>query len=106
MDDKTYEDRVIKLTDLVGDDGILEGFAFLGCQIKGPAVLVSQDSTMVDCSFGTPNVEAILWEVPLSRPVVLGVVAAVNCTFERCTFLNVGLAGPPDEIRKMRQQLS
>ena len=46
MDDKTYEDRVIKITDLVGDDGLLDGFTFIGCHIKGPAVIWLAGSTL------------------------------------------------------------
>jgi hypothetical protein len=44
--DQTYEDRVIKITDLVGDDGLLDGFTFIGCHIKGPAVIWLAGSTL------------------------------------------------------------
>jgi hypothetical protein len=35
MNTKTYRDQTIKLADLVAEDGRLEGFTFINCQLKG-----------------------------------------------------------------------
>jgi hypothetical protein len=105
MDGKTYEDQVIKITDLVGDDGILDGFSFMGCQIKGPAIVWPGSSALRECNLGGPGPDAVLWEAPRSGTVLVGVIIAENCTFERCTFLNIGFVLPPDRVRQLRQQL-
>jgi hypothetical protein len=98
----TYKDRVIRLCELVGENGVLTSVRFEHCDIKGPAVIVLQDSTLSHNNLGGPSADAILWEIPLARPVVVGAVLAKNCVFDRCTFMNVGFAGPPDLIAKMR----
>lgn len=102
--DNNYTDRVVRLTELVSpDDPKLEGFTFIGCHVGGPAVLVAQGSTFIGCNLGGPTLDAVLWEIAPSRPMVVGVVLALNCHFERCTFRNVGLAGPPDFIDQFRR---
>jgi hypothetical protein len=105
MDGETYEDQVVKITDLVGDDGILDGVSFLGCQIKGPAIVWPGSSALRECNLGGPGPDAVLWEAPRSGTVLVGVIIAKNCTFERCTFLNIGFVMPPDRVRELRQQL-
>jgi hypothetical protein len=107
MDDKTSRDQAVKLTDLVATDGLLEGFTFVGCRINGPAiVLVLDDTAIRNCDLGSPNSEALLWEVPLSRRIVVGVIGARNCTFDRCTFANIGFAGPPSLMATFRRDLA
>ena len=39
------------------------------------------------------------------RPEVLGASLALNCTFEGCTFMNVGFAGPPEFVQQIGQSL-
>ena len=94
MDDKTYEDRVIKITDLVGDDGLLDGFTFIGCHIKGPAVIWLAGSTLSN-NVLSDTADAVLWDILPGRQRITGAVIAKGCTFERCTFVNIGLSAPP-----------
>ena len=102
--DNIYRDAVIRISEFAGESGVLDGFVFEGCDLKGPAVLVPQGSTFVGISLvGEPD--ALLWEISPDRTEVIGAVLARNCTFERCTFMNVGFAGPPEFIRQMRQSL-
>jgi hypothetical protein len=54
------------------------------------------------CDLGGPNIDALLWEVPRSRRLVVGAIGAIDCTFQACTFIGVGYAGPPDMIAKFR----
>ena len=35
-DDRYYEDRVVRLADLVDGGTLLDGFTFVGCQVNGP----------------------------------------------------------------------
>jgi len=46
-----------------------------------------------------------LWEIPPERTEVIGAILLRNCTFEGCTFINVGFAGPPEFIEQVRQNL-
>ena len=102
--DNVYHDAVIRITELSGQQGVLEGFVFKGCDLKGPAVLVPQSSNFANTNIvGDPD--ALLWEIPPDRPTVIGAILIRNCTFEDCTFMNVGLAGSPEFIDQMRQSL-
>jgi hypothetical protein len=97
--DKVYHEHVVRLCQLAGDDGVLDGFEFTGCQIKGPAVLALQGQTnLTSSNLGGPTPDAILWEIPHSRPVIVGAILVNNCTFDECTFEKVGFAGPPEFI--------
>ena len=102
--DNVYRDAVIRVAELAGEQGVLEGFVFEGCDLKGPAVLVPQGSNFANSNVvGDPD--ALLLEIPPDRPQVIGAILVRNCTFEGCTFLNVGFAGPPEFVREFRQSL-
>lgn len=102
--DNVYQDAVIRVAELVGDHGVLDGFVFKGCDLKGPAVLIPQSSNLANCQV-IGAADALMWEIPPDRPEVIGAVLARNCTFEDCTFLNVGFAGPPEFVQQMRLSL-
>jgi hypothetical protein len=99
------EGKVIRLVDEAGDAGVIEGFHFKNCRVKGPAVLLMQDkSGLIDNEFdGDP--ESILWEIPPDRERVVGAILVKNSTFEDCAFVNVGLAGPSEFVLRMRHDL-
>lgn len=100
--DKRYEDRVVRISELVEVDGLLEGFTFERCHIDGPAIIVpSGHATLTKCSLG-PSLDAVLWEIPPTRPAVVGAIEARDCVFDGCEFRNVGLAGPPDFVERIR----
>lgn len=104
-DPKTFERRVVRIAELVADDAILDGYTFTECQIKGPAVLILTGSgTLSNSSLG-PDADAVLWEIPLTRPRVIGAIEVRDCTFSHCEFQNVGFAGPPEVIRRFRSQI-
>lgn len=101
--DNVYHERVVRLCEIAGDEGVLDGFEFTGCHVRGPAVLVLQGGVnLTNSNLGGPNMNAVLWEIPHSRTMVVGAILATNCTFDRCTFENVGFAGPPEFIEMMR----
>lgn len=102
--DNVYRDTVIRVAELAGERGVLDGFVFINCDLKGPAVLVPQGSNFADSNLiGDPD--ALLWEIPPERPQVIGAILARNCTFEECTFVNVGLAGPHEFVQQVRESL-
>jgi hypothetical protein len=50
--------------------------------------------------------DEILWTAPLSASgLVVGAIAIVNCTFERCRFDGIGFTGPPDFLETFRSGL-
>ena len=105
--DKTYEDRVLRITELVDIDGLLDGFTFINCEISGPAIIIPSGSQITGADTGAPA-NAFLWEIPLveGRLQKVGAILAQNCVFERCRFRNVGLAGPTDFVREFRQSMN
>jgi hypothetical protein len=105
-DDRYYEDRVVRLAELVDGGTVLDGFTFVGCQISGPAVILPRDSVFASNNFSSPNPDALLWEIPPKRTEVVGVIEVRNCTFERCQFSNVGIAGPPKVVKHFRASLA
>jgi hypothetical protein len=97
-----YIEQDVRLADLAGDAGAIEGVRFKDCHVKGPAVLVVQgDFSLVGNEIeGDPD--AFLWEVAPDRERVIGAISIKNTEFEGCTFTNVGLAGPPEVIERIR----
>ena len=98
--DKTYKNTVVRITELVGVDGILDSFLFEGCQINGPAIIVTERGEIARNKLG-PDADSILWEIALNRQRVSGVILARDCIFDGCTFVNVGFAGPAEFIKRM-----
>jgi hypothetical protein len=101
-DDKTFRDRVIAISKYVSAQAVLDGYTFLGCQINGPAVLFFQSDNRFQNNSFDGDLGAICWEVPLSRPMVIGAVAVRNCVFDGCRLTHIGVAGPPEAIKQFR----
>jgi hypothetical protein len=99
-----YEDRVLKLVELVDSAGRLENAAFIGCQMNGPGVFFPERCTFSNSSFDTPDVEAIIWEVP-EGAFKIGAMHIVNCEFEKCRFSGLGIAAPPPMADQLRTSL-
>ena len=92
--DNIYRDAVVQFSELAGEQGVLEG-----CDLKGPAVIVPQDSNFASSRLvGNPN--ALLWEISSNRTKVIGATLIRNCTF-----MNVGFAGPAEFVEQVRQSL-
>ena len=101
-----YVGETIRLAEMAGDDGVVENSRFKDCYVKGPAVLlVEGEFNLVDNEFeGDP--EAFLWEIPPSRERVIGAISIKDTSFEGCKFANVGLAGYPESIERIRQGIA
>jgi hypothetical protein len=99
--DRQWRNEVVRLSELTVNTSTIAGQAFSNCRIIGPAILaLLDDVTITHCTWDAPGLDAIYWEVPPEREVVIGVVGVSNCVFSNCTFENVGIAGP----RQMRAQ--
>jgi len=105
LSDDAHDGEVIRIAELAGDEGIIEGLEFTDCVIKGPAVLVLQGRSSLSKNDFEGEIDAILWEIPQRRRNVIGAILVKDSTFEGCTFMKVGVAGSPSFIRKMRKNL-
>jgi hypothetical protein len=93
---KVYRDKDIRLTDLVGEDAVLEGYEFSNCRLMGPAVLLIDGEFDLAENRVEGDPDAVLWRVPPERERVIGAILLKDNTFENCTFANIGLAGYSD----------
>jgi hypothetical protein len=102
---RTLRNQVVRLAELAGDDGVIEGYHFEDCHIKGPVVLVVQgDFSIVENEIeGDPD--AFLWEIAPDRERVIGAILVKDSKFERCVVSGVGLAGPPEIIERIRESV-
>jgi hypothetical protein len=93
--DPLFRNEVVRIADLTLNTSMLEGYEFSNCRIIGPAVLVLLDDvSLIGCTWDTPDLDALFWEVPPERPVVMGAVGVRRCQFSNCTFEQIGVAGP------------
>ncbi|HEX2742908.1 MAG TPA: hypothetical protein VHN16_00715 [Streptosporangiaceae bacterium] len=105
-DDKTYEDRVVYLTDLLDKESrspLIQGFTFRGCQIHGPMVVaLLRGVTIERCRFEVQDREQMLFEVP-EGSVKVGIVGLVDCTFTDCSIQGMAIAGPQSALEQFRK---
>lgn len=95
--DRVFRNGVVRLADHTLNSVELPGYEFSNCRVIGPAILVPLGGTaFVSCGWDAPNVDAIFWEIAPGRELVIGAIAAVDCTFSGCSFQGVGLAGSLD----------
>jgi hypothetical protein len=95
--DRSFRNQVLRISDLVVHNSMLQGYDFTHCRIIGPAVLAPlNDVSIVHCTWDAPGFDAIFWEVPPERGPVVGAVGVVDCTFSNCRFELIGIAGSPE----------
>lgn len=95
--DKVFRNDIVRLADLTVNSIELNGYEFSNCRIIGPAVVVPLGVTSLhNCGWEAPGVDAIFWEILPGRDLIIGAIAAIDCTFSACTFQAIGLAGPPE----------
>lgn len=97
----TYTAEVVRIALLAGDDGVVRNMVFERCDIKGPAVLVFQNSTVEHNTF-RGDADALFWEIGEDRSAVLGAILLDTCRFTGCTFENVGIAGTREALAPFR----
>jgi hypothetical protein len=96
---RDYKDEDIEIYKLVEDPThpILKGFTFENCTIIGPAVVASLGSTKwVGNSLST----SMFIVIPKASRQLEGVIGLRDCTITGCKFMNVGLIGPEDFIKR------
>ena len=107
MEDKVVKGQTVFLGELTKGLDTLEGWTFVDCHIRGPMVLIFLDTkTTLDASNLSGTHEQVLWVISPERRTVWGALGLRDCRFEKCTFLNVGFAGRPDWIARIRAQVN
>lgn len=104
-------DRIItggtyRLVDIVDSSNVIRNLVATDVTFYGPAVLIVSSATLdsdnvyedVVWTHGEGGIEALIWEVDPIRERVVGAIGMANCEFIRCTFIDVGVAGKPDDI--------
>ena len=102
--DRTYRNMLLRLADLTVNADVLEDVTFENCRIVGPAVLVPMNSEIVNCGW-IGDIDALVWEIPHGRDLIIGAVGAMRCRFYACTFDRVGIALKPEAAEHFRDMV-
>jgi len=108
MAETTYQSQTVRLGQFeIREDQMVEGITATDCLILGPQVVVLHGCTLDHCSWEHPGTDigSILWRFP-KAPEVVGCLVLINCTFVRCNFRGVGIAGTPEMLADWRRQLA
>jgi hypothetical protein len=102
-----YEDRVLKLTDLVArNTNRIENMTFINCQLYGPAVLFPDpDSSLNNPMFDAPSPDQVIWSIPSDQPK-MGGISAISCIFEDCRFSLIGIAMTPEMAAQLLRDVA
>ncbi len=86
--------RSFRIVDLVaGSNDRITGRTFEDCTIYGPAVLAPLNQMTFEHNTFEATPEALFWEIPEDRDQILGAIGLTDCTFRRCIFRGIGIAG-------------
>ena len=103
--DNHYQDRVVRLAELVGDKmpPVIEGFTFDGCHIVGPAMVHLEATSpgaggMTNCTFDGPPDELFVQLAP-EQERLRGAILLKDCQFDRCRFQGIGFLDKNRELR-------
>jgi hypothetical protein len=95
-----FENKAVRVADLVVTTDVVRETDFVNCQIIGPAIVYFENCTLVNVIF-TGNLEAMLYEVEESRPIQ-GVVVFDRCLFDQSRFERIGLIGTAELLAPIR----
>jgi hypothetical protein len=102
--DRTHRNALLRLSDLTVNNDLIEDQIFENCKLVGPAVIVPMDSEFSNCGWlGEPD--ALIWEIPEERTLILGAIGLVRCRFYGCTFERIGMGLRGDAAEQFRRQI-
>jgi hypothetical protein len=105
-----FKGQTLRLADIGRDltDGnakaLINARHFEECKIVGPGFMMMLgrgEGAITHCTWDNKP-DVLFIGIPEDRREVLGVVAFLECVFERCRFENVGVVGPPSFEAKFR----
>ncbi len=104
-DERLLSHRSFRIVDLVDNEDILEGRTFEDCTIYGPAILIPLNDNTFSHNTFEADPEALLWPIAEDRDRILGAIGLRRCTFLRCIFRRIGLAGKQEFMEQMSQAM-
>lgn len=109
--------RSFKLIDLVdlaaASMDTIVGRTFEDCTIYGPSIMLPMgESNFEHNAFesppkadGSPDLEGLFWTVPQGPEFIVGCIGVLDCTFRRCNFRLIGIAGSAKSITTFRKAM-
>ncbi len=100
-----YHDEDLRLIDLAGEDYMIRDTVFIGCTLKGPAVIVPIGDLGLYFNTFTSKGETFLWTIPEDQERVVGAIGVEDCFFRGCTFDYVGIASREHVLDAIRESM-
>jgi hypothetical protein len=97
-----YTGEVIRIALVAGDEAAIRDKEFADCDIHGPGILYLGDGATLDGGTWDGPLDALLWEIPPGRSVVIGAIHVENSSFIGCRFTNVGIAAHAAAVPQIR----
>jgi hypothetical protein len=97
------DQRVVRLADEVGENGLIEGRVYEDCVIQGPAMIVPLEDVTFDSNTWVIDPNGLFVEFPEGSSIQ-GAIGLGGVTIRRCELRNIAVAGTPDVIARIRPQ--
>ncbi len=95
-------DKIVNIANETDTRGWIEHREFERAIILGPAVIVPLENVSFVSNEFAADLETLFIELPEDRGVV-GMIGLRDVTFRDCRFENIGIAGTPESIARMRE---
>jgi hypothetical protein len=84
---------------------VIRDATFRGCTILGPALIAPAGAGQITNSRFDADPSGLFWVPADDRPSQQpsGVIVAINCIFDDCTFVGIGIATTRDKVANMRE---
>lgn len=93
-----------RVTDLADEDNKIRNRTFEHCTLYGPAVVLFTGVVEMDTCRVEDDPDSVFLETSGKKPPN-GSVIFVDCTFRRCTFSGIGIAGPSNALQRYKNLL-
>jgi hypothetical protein len=93
--------RVIRISDEVDENGLIEGQTYEDAVIVGPAIVVPLDDVTLDSNTWVIDPNGLFIEFPEGKSIQ-GAIGLRRVTIRRCELRNIAIAGTSDVIAQIR----
>lgn len=88
---REYRRQVIRISDLVVTESVIQDVRFDNCQIVGPAVIASVDRVVMNSCHFDADFDSMFWVVPDWRTSIVGAIGLIRVEFYACRFREIGV---------------
>lgn len=99
----TYSGTSLHIYNLVQPDMTIRNTTFDNCEIRGPAVLLFDGIEFSGAHTAPANLDSFLIEIEYRSVIPAGMILLLECVFRSCTFINITIAGTPNQIAVLRE---